>query len=834
MVRDLFALPARGARTTAPAAAAAPARPQPSDRREGGGWGGGNWGGGGWGGGGWGGGGGGWGGGGRGGDRGGDRRDGGERQAPPAETTPTATATPKVQLTVDLRTNSLMATASADDLRVIEQAIKAIDVAEGGARGFSRASSTPQLEVYQLENADVPVVMDVLSAIIPNLLVREDIKGRRLNIYAAPEDQEQVRNIIKQLDTGKGIESVTVIQLRRHEATAMATSVRALFSGNRADAPSIEPDAVNRKLMIRGTPEQVAQIRKLLAEMGEDSGSSTAESSGGPIRTISPGARSAEELVALIQRLMPEAERSFIRVVPPSAISTPSFRSPEGDPSRGSFRREAGPDGAPGRDGTTGDVHPAAPTRRSAAPVATPSSALLERGGSSEAAEVERLARELDSALQNELSDEEEDETDDTADSASLDKASATLALADTSESPAEEGEEAKADEKGKEIDFSKEVRITTFGGKILIASENQQALDRIEQLLETLAQSGGSRTKWTVYYLRSADATETASILGSLFPAGTVSQTADGGGSSLFGRFGGGLSSISNRLMDASGLGSLGQPTALRIVPEVRSNALFITGAEEQVNQVLEALEVLDAAELPQSLKDRTPRMITVEHADVDEVAEIVRDVYKEELEPPAAQQPQGGNRGGGFNPLAMLMGGANNQNNRKGPQLSIGVDTRTNTLIVSSSEQLFRQIETLVQSLDESALEAKRTVRVVSLKNATPDLVESALTPLLGKVRVSTTGSRPRNERQGPPQGGSQPQQGNIDQMRAFMEQQQRMRAFQGGSPFGGGFPFGGGGNNNGGGRGRGGDGGGGRSGFGGGNNGFGGNGGGRGSRN
>jgi hypothetical protein len=319
------------------------------------------------------------------------------------------------------------------------------------------------------------------------------------------------------------------------------------------------------------------------------------------------------------------------------------------------------------------------------------------------------------------------------------------------------------------------------------------------------------------------------------------VTQTADRGSSGFLGRFGGSLSSIGSSLVDATGLGSLGQPMSLRIVPETRSNALFITGPEDQVNQVLEALEVLDASELPESLKDRTPRMLVVEHADVEEVAEIVRDVYKEELEPPAANPAQGG-RGGGFNPLAMIMGAGANQTNRKGPQLSIGVDARTNTLVVSSSEQLYRQIEALVQSLDESALEAKRTVRVVSLKNATPDLVESALTPLLGKVRVSTTGSRPRNnDRQGQPQGG-QPPQGNIDAMRAF---EMRARMMQGGFPFGGGggggLPFGGGGgNNDGGGRGRGGNGGGGRGGNGGGFNfnggggGFGGNGTGRGNRN
>jgi hypothetical protein len=57
----------------------------------------------------------------------------------------------------------------------------------------------------------------------------------------------------------------------------------------------------------------------------------------------------------------------------------------------------------------------------------------------------------------------------------------------------------------GKELP---EIRISTFGGRIFVTSDDTKALDEIEQLVETLTQNTSSRSRWTLFYLRSADAT--------------------------------------------------------------------------------------------------------------------------------------------------------------------------------------------------------------------------------------------------------------------------------------------------------------------------------------
>jgi len=235
---------------------------------------------------------------------------------------------------------------------------------------------------------------------------------------------------------------------------------------------------------------------------------------------------------------------------------------------------------------------------------------------------------------------------------------------------------------------------------------------------------------------------------------------------------------------------------------------------------------------------------MIALEHADVNDIAEIVRDVYKEQMEGgqmPQAGGQQGGNRGGPMNPMAMFMGNGQQPQQpggpRRGVQLSIGVDTRTNRLVVSASEALFRHVEDLVLSLDESANQARRTMRVVSLQNANSAVVQQTLGSLMKKVSSNSPArtTRPTGNANPSSNGNNTtpatqtpaapaPTNDNSDTTNAaaqLFQQQMMMRMFQGGGGGFGGGGFGG----NGGGRGGRGGGGGGR----GGNN-FGGQGGGR----
>jgi hypothetical protein len=86
---------------------------------------------------------------------------------------------------------------------------------------------------------------------------------------------------------------------------------------------------------------------------------------------------------------------------------------------------------------------------------------------------------------------------------------------------------------------------------------------------------------------------------------------------------------------------------------------------------------------------------------------------------------------------------GGNNNTNSqtRKPVELTIGIDRRTNHLLVSCNEVMYRRVESVVKEIDQRAKDARRTVRVVELKTADPMIVQTTLTSLMPRVTVGAT---------------------------------------------------------------------------------------------
>jgi hypothetical protein len=511
----------------------------------------------------------------------------------------------------------------------------------------------------------------------------------------------------------------------------------------------------------------------------------------GPIRTLSTGNRDPKELISLVERIWSaSSDRNPIRVVVPSAISPSSRSIPErrvpsasesesgGEEDQEELPDEDSPPNAALSNGVILIDEPKASGGRVNVNIN-----VIENG----ADEIFRELLEL-------LEESEEQPAAKPVPKATKKPAGPTSADGDQPTPPRRTTEKPKAP-----------IAISTVGNSLIISSDDTEALDRLERLIQSLTQTqGGSRTRWTVFYLRSADATETSTMLGHLFPQGSVSRSSTD--SSFMGSLSSGLSSLGGSLMQMTGLNSLGSDSTLRIIPEPRSNALFVSGSDDQIRQIEDVLKILDASELPESLRDRTPRMIPVEHADVNAVAEIVKDVFREELEGQQSAmsgRSSGSSRGGDFNPIAMMMGGALGAAGGRGRkiEMTLGVDTRTNTLVVAASDPIFQRVQTLVRSLDSSALEAKETVRVMPLDNANSAVVSQALGAIIGRVKVSTTGGGSSSGRSdsgrsssassfSPPMGfpmspfGSSSSSGSSDAMRQYWEQRMRERMSGGGS--------------------------------------------------
>jgi Ni/Co efflux regulator RcnB len=201
-----------------------------------------------------------------------------------------------------------------------------------------------------------------------------------------------------------------------------------------------------------------------------------------------------------------------------------------------------------------------------------------------------------------------------------------------------------------------------------------------------------------------------------------------------------------------AGALGATSAPT-LRIIPDERTNALFVSGTDEEIEQIESFLELIDSNELPPLLTERVPRTIPVLYANVHNVADTIRELYKDYLTDPAARQRNDDRREGDRSDdrresrdrdrdAQSRSGGRSSSGRSLGVRLTLAVDEQASQLIVSCNEPLFRQISTLVEERDEAARESQPSVEMIRLPSAGPAQAAAVLQTLQAlSPKVSVT---------------------------------------------------------------------------------------------
>ncbi len=701
--------------------------------------------------------------------RGRDSRFGGNFGGQPPAPAPSSRSAVKssAQLTADSRTNALLVSATAAEHLLIEQALKTIDVeAEGGA---TAGSNKPFLRVYKVMSAETREVTKTIDALMPGIVVNEDTSIRAISIFASEKQQAEVDTLIRQLDGGGGSEQVAVIPLNKMDASMAVSTLQSMFIRDGNAAPTIQADLLGRQVMVRGTSDQLVQVKTLLTQLGEDGTGRPKGSQAGMFRRYPISGRDPAELLPLIERMWGTASPNPIRIV------TPGERG-QGSKSSGPVREIIRPDrGTSETRNTDEELQPS-----TAIPRPSRSAASQPRG-----------TRVKTAVLAGEETPAEE---------APADVAPASVTPAEAAPAPEATTSPAASEAPAVQLPAAKgqesSVVVTVMGDELLLTSDDPAALDQLEELLGQTMEILPPRLQWTVFPLQTADATEIATMLEQLFPDSSVSKSS--GSSSMLGTMGSGVSSFGSSLMGMTGLGNMAAgPQTLQIIPEIRLNALFVAGPINKVREVEEMLKVLDASEWPDTLRNKNSHMVQLEYADAQEVYDVLKEVYKGYLED-GANNPQA-------NALAMLMGGGRgnqNQNQKPKTQLAFGIDKRTNQIVVWGDDTIFREVESLAKSLDKAAQEAKRTVRVLSLQNTSSSVVTSALGQLMPKVKVSSSGPRSSTSSSSSStptpttsSSGGAGDAANQDQMREMFRQRMQQGGGTGASPFGGGSGGGGG---------------------------------------
>ena len=671
-----------------------------------------------------------------------------------------APAQPSVFLAVNPRDNSILANAPPDKMGVIEQAILAIDVPQ--TRDSSRMGGVGRMQVYRLTGIapeTLVKVLDDLGGLDPTTKIEVDSKNKALVVYAPLVDHVVIRSLVEKLDgAGRRFE---VYPLRTLQAEYVAGTIMTLMNGpdknesrNRnpwmwdfgggnqqtetTDKFWVEADIEGNKLLMRANDVELAEVRALLTKLGEPPAD---ERNPSTVRMVpfAPG-EDSEKFLERLERLWPS--------ISPNPLEIESI---DGEPSANSGRDSASPRRSTRKRSTRptkdkGDSEKSNPPRdRKAESKPRRDRAALgslgrfrfaqvtsEKDADHDVSETTQGADVVESDSKTDASEPSENSSDAPAEAESSE--SQPLAEEDSAEASADEGSSegmASEDEMGgDEASFEENgmpdpresrapVKITVGPNGIVVSCTDPAVLDRMEQLMNDIMPSKMNHKLFTLQHTYAKDVVV---LLRDIF------READQN------------SQRNNTLNMIFGNGSTQQPRAslskkrpLSFVADAVTNTILVQGADSgQLAEIESLLEIYDQAETPNSESVRRTKRITLKYAKAKDVSETVKDVFRDLLSPndkslvgnggqPQGGQQQGGRRGGFGDMMSFFSdsSGGDSLPRFKG-LLSIGIDERGNSLIVSAPQVLLTGVIAMAEDLDNSARPSRPVVKLFKVKGS------------------------------------------------------------------------------------------------------------------
>ncbi|TVS15427.1 MAG: hypothetical protein EA424_16080, partial [Planctomycetaceae bacterium] len=171
---------------------------------------------------------------------------------------------PDAQLTLDARTNSLMALAVPADQQVIRTTLEQLQAA-------ATALDMPILRFHPLSREPSADLIKVLNDLVPKAEITSDAENQRLTIVAVPADHDRIQSVIEQFEgSTPPVEQPT---LRIYPANkAQQQRLTAVLTQLAAQLPDVQvlPDASQDELAIWAKPTEHARIAEILERMGAD------------------------------------------------------------------------------------------------------------------------------------------------------------------------------------------------------------------------------------------------------------------------------------------------------------------------------------------------------------------------------------------------------------------------------------------------------------------------------------------------------------------------------------------------------------------------------------
>ena len=574
----------------------------------------------------------------------------------------------------------------------------------------------PQFETHDVGSADptsVFAVLQTLLAGIPDVRLSLDPKTNGILVRGRPAVQATVRESIKQMQLNAP--QVVIIPLKRMSPVTAVETIKKFYltysplattttagggiagqqggGGGRApqqttvsssQAPTVEADTLARQIIVRGTLTQITEIRSLLTQLGED-GTAAPQTNVSTVRTIPLSPTATTLVLEQLQTILPKLDPSM-------KVNIPVMPTEPEPPKR--------------EDKSIDDlIDETFETDQ-------PMTWLLRMAEQPILAQVTPVA---------------------------------------TSAQP--------------------EVNVMVTPGGIVLQSDDPEALAKLEELIRMLSdETVLGRIDFKEYYLINTTASVVQSALNNLLGTNT-SESVTGVASVDLPEWQ--LSEMAGLVAQGNAIEKTGTVT---ISADERLNVLFVQANAVDHKTIDRLIKILDQPSRDDIMNRPIPRPIKLMHMRAEDARASVERVYANRMQgggnrtgqgggtigggnqpqgqrgqQPPGQQPNpmmGGGMGGGMGGQmpqglqqmiqAIAQGGRGGGGNAREqePPMTLDVHTATNSLIVSATESMFKEVKAYVEEIDAMAEGQIKIIEPVKLDYVTPAFVQQSLTNLLGNA--------------------------------------------------------------------------------------------------
>lgn len=263
----------------------------------------------------------------------------------------------------------------------------------------------------------------------------------------------------------------------------------------------------------------------------------------------------------------------------------------------------------------------------------------------------------------------------------------------------------------------------------LLLQSEDTDALDQLEEHLRTIAGPGDSMpSPPVVFYLKYTTPDDALRMLAELLDGGEAAK--DGESGTLVNGYDSPSTGLFTNSILTSREGAMTMIAgSITVVADTRLNRLIAQGTAFDIERIETYLKIVDKDNSITSIEIRgTSRVIELVHTKAAEVAAVIREAYgdrvagNDQKKPPstAAEAARAAAAAKARAAAEKKSGTAAKKEARNlEPKMTIAVHDRSNSLIVTAPDQLFKEVELLAQLIDSRS---KEKVKVIDL----PDGVE------------------------------------------------------------------------------------------------------------